>query len=53
MDTDESGLVDRINGITWTCSSEWFPFLSKIENSITIECVTPETMLKREKSINF
>ena len=27
--------VDRINEITWKCSPECFPFLSKIENSIT------------------
>ena len=35
MDTKESGLIDRINEITWKCSPECFPFLSKIENSIT------------------
>ena len=32
---DTEKWVDRINEITWKCSPEFFPFLSKIENSIT------------------
>lgn len=45
-DIDESRLVDPIDGVMWKVSSEWSPFLRKIENSITIECeVTSETVL--------